>query len=115
MYFNALLLADARAVVKLSAFPFTLETRTFNTPDDLFAEWLRQLRAKRTDLLSLVDVQVFTPAEMEKKYGRPPARLASFPWRTGKTLIAVANLSGHAAVVVFRAYGAAWRAVAYHD
>ena len=37
--------------------------------------WLKALRNKRTDLLVLYGVEVFSPEAMEQKYGKPPARL----------------------------------------
>ena len=85
-------------------------------PDELHKEWLKNLRSKRTDLLTLYDVEVLTAAEMEKKYGRPPARLNAMPWKAPKTLIAIGNLSGHAAVAIFRLHPTGrWQLVGYHD
>ena len=114
--FNSIISGDARGLVLQSAYPFQLEDRRLEMPDELHKEWLKNLRAKRTDLLTLYDIEVLTPAEMEKKYGRPPARLASLPWKAPKTMIAIGNLSGHAAVAVFRAHPSGrWQLVGYHD
>ena len=114
--FNSILAGDARALVLLSAFPFQLEDRRLELPDELHKEWLKNLRAKRTDLMTLYDVEVFTPTEMEKKYGKPPARLSALPWKAPKTYVAVGNLSGHAAVAVFRMHPTGrWQLVGYHD
>lgn len=115
IFVSHLVSADARSLVLLSAFPFQLEDRNLATPEELHKEWLKNLRSKRTDVLTLYGVDVYTPAEMEKKYGRPPARLAALPLRQPRTWIAVANLSGHAGVIVFRLVGAGWQAVAYTD
>jgi hypothetical protein len=114
-FFAQLLAGDARAIVNSCGFPFQLEERRLQTPDELFQEWLRNLRAKRTDLLTLYDIEVLTPADMEKKYGKPPARLQNLPWRNAKTYLAVANLSGHAAVAVLKQQGQAWAVVGYAD
>jgi hypothetical protein len=114
-FFTQLIAGDARTITQSCGFPFQLEERRLQTPDELFQEWLRNLRAKRTDLLTLYDIEVLSPADMEKKYGKPPARLANLPWRGAKTYLAVANLSGHAAVAVFRQSGAAWAVVGYAD
>ena len=42
-------------------------------------------------------------AEMEKKYGKPPARLGFSNLKDPDIYAAVGNLSGHAAVLLFRA------------
>lgn len=100
--FFSIMSGDARAIALHSTVPFALEDKRISNPDDLFQEWLKHLRSKRTDLLVLYGVQVLTPDEMEKAYGKPPARLGNFPWRNGKSFIAIGNLSGHAAIAVFR-------------
>lgn len=114
-FFSQLIAGDARGIVGNCGFPFQLEDRRLQTPDELFQEWLKNLRAKRTDLLTLYDIEVLAPADMEKKYGKPPARLANLPWRNPKTYVAVANLSGHAAIAVFRQQGPSWAVVGYAD
>lgn len=115
LFFLDVLASDAQALASRAAFPFYLEDRRFDREDELFSEWLRNLRDKRTDLLTLYGIEVLTLQEMERKYGKPPARLSSVPLRTGKTLIAVGNLSGRAAVAVFRQVGNRWKIVAFHD
>ncbi|MHB8876461.1 MAG: hypothetical protein ACYC8T_22430, partial [Myxococcaceae bacterium] len=115
-FFTHMLAGDARALVDHSAVPFQLEDRRVGTPEELMQEWLKALRSKRTDLLTLFGVEVLTPAEMEKKYGKPPARLAALPWKAPRTYVAVANISGRAAIAIFRDMGAgAWKAVGYED
>ncbi len=115
-FFRQMLAGDARSLVERAAFPFYLEDRKIGAPEELFQEWLKSLRAKRTDLLTLQGVEVLTPAEMERKYGKPPARLASFPWRSSRTYLAVGNISGHASVAIFRDQGDGnWKVVGYHD
>jgi hypothetical protein len=114
--FNHIISGDARSLVLNSAYPFQLEDRRLEMPDELHKEWLKNLRSKRTDLVTLYDVEVLTPAEMEKKYGRPPGRLSNLPWKAPRTMIAIGNLSGHAAVAVFRAHPTGrWQLVGYHD
>lgn len=114
-FFTQLIAGDARNITNNCALPFMLEERKLATPDELFQEWLRNLRAKRTDLLTLYDIEVLDPAAMEKKYGKPPARLQNLPWRGAKTYVAIANLSGHAAVAVFRYTGVNWAVIGYAD
>ena len=106
---------DARSLVLLSAFPFQLEDRNLASPDELHVEWLKNLRNKRTDVLTLYGVDVLTPQEMEKKYGKPPQRLGRMPLNQPRTFISVNNLSGRAAIVVWRYFDAHWQAVAYTD
>jgi hypothetical protein len=106
---------DARNLVLLSSFPFQLEDRNLATPEELHTEWLKNLRNKRTDVLTLYGVDVLTPAEMEKKYGRPPPRLSRLPLHQPRTFVTVNNLSGHAAIVVWRMIQSQWHAVAYTD
>ena len=95
--------------------PFMMEEHRYDKPEEVRAEWARHLRSKRTDLLSLYDVEVLTPTEMEKKYGRPPQRLSSWNWRGAGVLVVVANVSGRASVLLMRQFGAVWQVVGYHD
>jgi hypothetical protein len=52
---------------------------------------------------------------MEKKYGKPPARLSSWAWRQPNTFVAVGNLSGHATILLLHQVGAAWQVIGFHD
>ncbi|MFZ5468456.1 MAG: hypothetical protein ACOZIN_03370 [Myxococcota bacterium] len=116
LYFERLLQADAHALVELSHFPFHLEDRAVSSPDELLQEWLKHLRSRRTDLLTLYGVEVLTPQEMEKKYGKPPSRLSALPWRGANTFLAVANISSHAAIAVVKNVGGGqWKVIAFHD
>ncbi|MGA9526351.1 MAG: hypothetical protein WBV82_33165, partial [Myxococcaceae bacterium] len=101
-FFVRLLAGDARSISERAALPFQLESSRYLDQQALFDAWLKALRNKRTDLLTLNGIEVLLPEDMEKKYGKPPARLQSLPWRAPKTWIAVANLSGRAAIAVFR-------------
>lgn len=116
-FFTQLIAGNARGVVEISAVPFQLEDRKYNTPEELLQVWLKSLRVKRSDLMTLYGIELLTPADMEKKYGKPPARLGNLPWRNSKTMIAVANLSGHAAIAVMRQHpsGMGWQVVGYSD
>jgi hypothetical protein len=116
-FFANLILGDARELVLAScSLPFYVEDRRFTSSEELLQEWLKNLRDKRTDLLTLYGIEILTPPEMEKKYGKPPARLSAFPWKQPRTYVAVANLSGHAAVAVVQEQTTrAWRVVAFHD
>jgi hypothetical protein len=104
-----------RGAIPLLTFPFQLEERRFDAPEALIAAWVKQLRQKRIDLITLYDVEVLSLAEMEQKYGKPPARLGTFTPRGSEVYAAVANLSGRAAVVLYRETPEGWRAFAYTD
>ncbi|WP_375765238.1 hypothetical protein NR798_26335 [Archangium gephyra] len=110
-----LLTGDVRSTVPMLAFPFQLEERRFDAPESLVVTWVKELRNKRTDLVTLYDVEVLPYAEMEKKYGKPPARLGAIVPRGTEVYAAVANLSGRAAVILYRQDGEGWRAFAYTD
>jgi hypothetical protein len=110
-----LLTGDVRSAVPLLAFPFQLEDRKFETPEALIASWVKELRQKRTDLITLYDIEVLPYPEMEKKYGKPPARLGALVPRGLEVHAAIANLSGRAAVILFRQTPEGWRAFAYTD
>lgn len=110
-----LLTNDVRSAVPMLAFPFQLEERRFDTPESLIVTWVKQLRNKRTDLITLYDIEVLPYAEMEKKYGKPPARLGAIVSRGTEVYAAVANLSGHAAVILYKQDGMGWKAFAYTD
>lgn len=115
LFFRDLISGDARGMTLLSGYPFQLEDRRLESPDELHKEWLKNLRAKRTDLFTLYDLEVLTPAEMEKKYGKPPARLSAIVKASPKTFVVVGNLSGHPAIAVVRSAPFGWQVVGFHD
>jgi hypothetical protein len=106
---------DAGRLVARAGLPFFIEGRRIDRPDDLKAEWSRTVRTRRTDLLTLYGVEVLAPADMEKKYGKAPQRLSNWSWRAPNTFVAVANVSGHATVLLLRQAGSTWQVVGYHD
>jgi alpha-ketoglutarate-dependent taurine dioxygenase len=114
-FFTALLSGEPGALVGQSELPFYLEDKRINSLEQLKAEWLNQLRSKRTDLVSFKGFEALTPSEMEQRFGKPPARLAAWPLHNGKTYLVVASLSGRAAVALYHEVGDDWRIVAYHD
>jgi hypothetical protein len=114
--FGNLLSGDARGAAGDLIFPFQLEDKRYNTPEELVAAWVKQLRQKRTDLVTLYDIEVLSLAEMEKKYGKAPARLGLSNLKDPDIYAAVGNLSGRAAVLLFRApKGSDPAAFAYTD
>jgi hypothetical protein len=78
-FFVDLIQSDARRLVADDCgLPFYVEDRKVSGNDELFQEWLKNLRDKRTDLLTLYSLEVLSPQEMERRYGKPPARLSSW-------------------------------------
>ena len=113
--FQSLITGDVRSVSNELFYPFQLEDKRYATPEELVLAWVKQLRARRTDLITLYDIEVLTLEEMEKKYGKPPARLG-LDLRGQKDLwAAVGNLSGRPGVFLFRPYRDEFRAFAYTD
>lgn len=101
-FFSGVLAGDARLITGRAGYPFTLETQTYHSPDALLPEWIRHLRAIRSDLLTLYGIEILTPDQMEEKYGKPPARLAALPYKGRNSYVAIANISGRAAVALLR-------------
>ena len=111
-----LLDGDVRGATAGLLFPFQLEDKRYNTPEELVSAWVKQLRQKRTDLVTLYDIEVLPLAEMEKRYGKAPARLGLSSTKEPDIYAAVGNLSGRAAVLLFRApKGSDPAAFAYTD
>jgi hypothetical protein len=115
-FFSALIQGDASEVVHHIALPFQLDATRLTEPDQTFQAFAKALREKRTDLLTLYGIELLTPAEMEKRHGKPPARLAQLPWKSSHTLIAIGNLSGHAGVALLHeVVPNHWAVIAYTD
>lgn len=114
--FEKLLSGDASYISRGASFPFYLDGRRFDEREALFRELLQQIRARRTDLLSVDAVEILTPDQMLKKHGKPPARLAALPWQAPNTWIAVGNLSGVPVVAIFQEQPkTGWKLVALTD
>lgn len=113
--FQSLITGDVRSASNELMYPFQLEDKRYATPEELVGAWVKQLRLKRTDLIILYDIEVLRLEEMEKKYGKPPARLG-LDLRNEKDIwAAVGNLSGRPGVFLFRPYRSEYRAFAYTD
>jgi hypothetical protein len=114
-FFTDLIAGETGKLVARAGYPFFMEARRVDRPEELRTHWGKALRSRRTDLLKLYSIEVFLPAEMEKKYGKPPARLSAWGWRSPSTYIVVGNLSGHATLLMLHQAGAAWQVVGFHD
>ncbi|MFP2964177.1 hypothetical protein ACLEPN_42320, partial [Myxococcus sp. 1LA] len=113
--FQCLLTGDVRTASNELLYPFSLEAERYTTPEELVSAWVKQLRLKRTDLITLYDIEVMPLEAMEKKYGKAPARLGLDLRNPKEVWTAVANLSGRPAVLVYRQYREEFRAFAYTD
>ncbi|MGV3621594.1 MAG: hypothetical protein ACO1OB_12290 [Archangium sp.] len=114
-FFGDVVAGDASRIVSRSGFPFFMESRRVDRPEELLSQWSKSLRSRRTDLLKLYSVEVMAPAELEKKFGKAPARLNTWNLKAPNTFVAVGNLSGHATILLLRQAGAAWQVVGFHD
>ncbi len=114
-FFADLIGGDTNRIVARSGYPFFMEARRIDRPEELRAQWGKSLRSRRADVLKLYSVEVLLPADMEKKFGKPPQRLNSWNWRAPNTYLAVGNLSGHPTILLLRQAGAAWQVVGFHD
>jgi hypothetical protein len=114
--FQCLLTGDVRSAANELFYPFQLEDKRYTTPEELVAAWVKQLRLKRTDLITLYDIEVIPLEELEKRHGKSPVRLG-MDLRGQKDLwAAIGNLSGRAAIFLFRPFGEdEYRAFAYTD
>ena len=112
--FQGLILGDVRSLSSEFVYPFQLEDKRYGSSEELVAAWVKELRSKRTDLITLYDVEVLSLSELEKRYGKPPARLGlNLAGLQGYA--AVGNLSGSPALFLFRQTPEGWRAFAYTD
>lgn len=115
LFMQDLVAGDATKLVARSGYPCFIEGKRFDRAEDLRTQWGRTLRSRRTDLLKLYSVEALTPADMEKKYGKPPQRLNAWNTKAPNSYFAVANVSGHATVLLLKQVGAAWQVVGFHD
>jgi hypothetical protein len=115
MFFNALVKHDLEGMRPYFRSETWLEGQRFGSPGSAMAAWAQVLDSRRGIEYRLYNLEIFTPEQMEKRYGKPPARLTQLPWRGPRTFIAVANLSGRAAIAVFRVEGEAITLAGFTD
>jgi hypothetical protein len=113
--FQTLLNGDVRTTANELFYPFQLEDKRYAAPEELVVAWLKQLRRKRTDLVTLYDIEVLRLEDLEKKHGKPPARLGLDLRKEKDIWVAVGNLSGRPGIFLFRPYRDEFRAFAYTD
>jgi len=113
VFYLAILDKDVDRLVALCRAPFFFESRTANSEAEVRKKWETSLQSESMESLRVLGIEFFTYDEMLARYGKSPERLGSWPLRSGT--FSVANLSGHAVVVLWRKVGAAWQPVGFHD
>lgn len=114
-FFQALLALDSRGATHLTSSPFYLEGARLEGEEAISQALIRQLRSKRTDLLTLYSIDVYSLEEMEQKFGKLPGRLSGMPVQERGAMFAVGNISGRATVAMLKVVGGNWRVVGFHD
>lgn len=110
---RALIARDIETLVGLTPAPFSFDGSVARSAAEVRQRWAEILDRHPVERLRLYDVEVLGYDAAVKKYGKPPARLASVPF-TGSQ-IAIANLNGRATVVVWRKRARGYEAVAISD
>jgi hypothetical protein len=106
---------DTDGVASLLSFPFYLEDKKILHADELSYAWWSALTSKRLDLLSLGEISLLTPRQMQQAYGKAPERLADWSLKGGAFYFAVADLGSFKAVALLKREGEQWKVAAYHD
>jgi hypothetical protein len=112
-YYLAILSKNSEKLALLSRAPFFFEGKPVNSESDIKRTWENSLANQPLEGLRLSGVAFYTPEEMAARFGKPPDKLSGWPMKGG--MLSVANLSGHAAIVLWRKNGALWQAFAFHD
>ncbi len=110
---RAIIARDLGTLVALSPAPFSFDGATAQTAAEVRNRWAEILDRHPVERLKLLGVEVVGAAEMVKKNGPPPARLAHLPLQ-GST-IGIANLNGRATLVLWHKDRHGWRAFAVSD
>jgi hypothetical protein len=113
LFYEALLRKDVETLAGLSRAPFFFEGKQAQSNEEIKKRWLAALQGKAVQDLKLYGIDTFTAEEMVEKYGKAPEKLREWPIKGG--MLTVGNLSGHAAVVLWRQNGKAWQAQGFHD
>jgi hypothetical protein len=112
-FFGKLLKRDITGATAFCKTPFFFEGKAVNTPEEVRKRWAGAVSSRAVERIVLYGIDVLTPEEMAKKYGDAPSKLTGWPMKGG--MITVANLSGQAAVVLWKKNNNVWSAIGYHD
>ena len=112
-FYAAILARDAAQLAALCRAPFFFEGKSVASDAEIRRAWTAALERAPVDGLRLLGVDLYSPEEMVAKFGKAPEKLSSWPLKGGT--ISVGNLSGHAAVVLWKKTAGQWQAVAFHD
>jgi len=111
-FFRALLAGDVKALLPLCAKRVNLDGRWVEQPR-LSAELLRLTERARSTALKLRRVKLVSYAEMVKRHGPPPKRLAGAVSR--RDMIALARFNRLGALAVLTKQGRFWRVAMLSD
>ncbi len=112
-FYTALLEKNVEILAQLCKAPFFFEGRAVGTDAEMKARWSNLIGGEPLEGVSLYDIELLSLEEMTQKYGKPPDRLRA--WSMQGAIFSVANLSGHATVVMWRKFGDKWLALGFHD
>ena len=112
-FFAKLLKRDIAGATTFCRTPFFFEGKSVNSPEEVRKRWAAAVSSRAVERIVLYGIDVLTPEEMVKKYGEAPSKLAAWPLKGG--MITIANLSGQAAVVLWKKSNNVWSAIGYHD
>lgn len=112
-FFRSLAARDANGVQAAVRGPFWFEGKQVASGEDVHKKWAQLLRDLRGTTATLYGFELMTAEDMAKKYGKPPAKLESWPLKGA--LVAVANVDGRAQVAALRKDNAGWAVFAFHD
>ncbi|MFN0061780.1 MAG: hypothetical protein ACKVPX_04595 [Myxococcaceae bacterium] len=104
-FLKALIARDLVMLASFSQTPFYIEGQRYNSPTTAATALKQAMEENPGASWELLDLEILSPSEMRKKYGPPPKRLAHLPWNAPDSVIAVANLSGRAAILILRPRG----------
>jgi hypothetical protein len=110
---RGLLAGDVEALSRLTPPGFSFDGRVVWNAADIKAEWLHALEQRPLAGVPLYGVEVVTADEMQRRYGKPPARLSQLNL-TGAQ-VAIVNLGGRAMLVFFKKKGDAWVPIGVSD
>jgi hypothetical protein len=109
---DALRSRDLETILLYCKAPFFFEGKQLVTEAEVKKRWEVELSSEQ-QRRPLVAIEYFSFDEMVARYGRPPEKLAGWPMRQGT--IVVANIGGHAVVMLWRKGPRGWECVGLHD
>ncbi len=110
---RAMLAHDVDGLVALTPAPFSFDGTSAKSVAEVREHWASLLDRHPLTGVRLYGIEVLPFAGMVQRYGPPPARLANLPLR--QAMVGIANLGGHATLVLWRKRARGWQAFAVSD